>query len=56
MNIATGTRSRIIAAAKPRFHSRSYANVGIQEICESAGVQKAASITSFRPSATWSWP
>jgi TetR/AcrR family transcriptional repressor of nem operon len=49
MNIATDTKSRIIAAAKPRFHSRSYANVGIQEICESAGVQKG-SFYHFFPS------
>ncbi len=49
MNTATDTRSRIIAAAKPRFHSRSYANVGIQEICESAGVQKG-SFYHFFPS------
>ncbi|HET9463307.1 MAG TPA: TetR/AcrR family transcriptional regulator [Thiobacillus sp.] len=49
MTIATDTRSRIIAAAKPRFHSRSYANVGIQEICESAGVQKG-SFYHFFPS------
>jgi len=49
MNLVTDTRSRIIAAAKPRFHSRSYANVGIQEICESAGVQKG-SFYHFFPS------
>ena len=49
MNIATDTRSRIVAAAKTRFHSRSYANVGIQEICESAGVQKG-SFYHFFPS------
>jgi TetR/AcrR family transcriptional repressor of nem operon len=49
MNAMTDTRSRIIAAAKPRFHSRSYANVGIQEICDSAGVQKG-SFYHFFPS------
>ena len=49
MNIVIDTRSRIIAAAKPRFHSRSYANVGIQEICESAGIQKG-SFYHFFPS------
>lgn len=49
MDIVTDTRSRIIAAAKPRFHSRSYANVGIQEICDSAGVQKG-SFYHFFPS------
>ena len=42
MTPATDTRSRIVTAAKTRFHSRSYANVGIQEICESAGVQKGS--------------
>ena len=51
MNISspTDTRSRIIASAKSRFHSRSYANVGIQEICENAGVQKG-SFYHFFPS------
>lgn len=49
MNLTTDTRSRIIAAAKTRFHSRSYANVGIQEICENAGVQKG-SFYHFFPS------
>lgn len=49
MNIVTDTRSRILAAAKPRFHSRSYANVGIQEICEGAGIQKG-SFYHFFPS------
>lgn len=49
MNILIDTRSRIIAAAKPRFHSRSYANVGIQEICEGAGIQKG-SFYHFFPS------
>lgn len=49
MNIVIDTRSRIIAAAKPRFHSRSYANVGIQEICEGAGIQKG-SFYHFFPS------
>jgi TetR/AcrR family transcriptional repressor of nem operon len=49
MNITIDTRSRIIAAAKPRFHARSYANVGIQEICEGAGIQKG-SFYHFFPS------
>lgn len=49
MNIATDTRSRIVAAAKAGFHSRSYANVGIQEICETAGIQKG-SFYHFFPS------
>jgi len=49
MNITLDTRSRILAAAKPRFHSRSYASVGIQEICEGAGIQKG-SFYHFFPS------
>jgi TetR/AcrR family transcriptional repressor of nem operon len=49
MTIVIDTRSRIIAAAKTRFHSRSYANVGIQEICTGAGVQKG-SFYHFFPS------
>lgn len=49
MNIATDTRSRILAAAKPRFHSRGYTHVGIQEICEGAGIQKG-SFYHFFPS------
>jgi TetR/AcrR family transcriptional repressor of nem operon len=49
MNTATDTRSRIVAAAKTRFHSRSYADVGIQEICENAGIQKG-SFYHFFPS------
>jgi TetR/AcrR family transcriptional repressor of nem operon len=49
MTLVTDTRSRIVAAAKTRFHSRSYANVGIQEICTGAGVQKG-SFYHFFPS------
>jgi TetR/AcrR family transcriptional repressor of nem operon len=43
------TRGRILAVAKERFHARSYADVGIQEICSSAGVQKG-SFYHFFPS------
>ena len=38
----TGTRTRILATAREMFHSRSYADVGIQEICEAARVQKGS--------------
>ena len=42
MNLAKDTRERIIEAAKSRFHSRSYADVGIKEICDSAAIQKGS--------------
>lgn len=42
MNPSIDTRSRILTSAREMFHSRSYADVGIQEICESAGVQKGS--------------
>ncbi|MBK6742953.1 MAG: TetR/AcrR family transcriptional regulator [Hydrogenophilales bacterium] len=45
----TDTRSRILATARDMFHSRSYADVGIQEICEGARVQKG-SFYHFFPS------
>lgn len=45
----TDTRTRIIATAREMFHGRSYADVGIQEICESARVQKG-SFYHFFPS------
>ena len=49
MTATSNTRDRIIAAAKPRFHSRSYADVGIKEICDSAKIQKG-SFYHFFPS------
>ena len=49
MNMAKDTRERIIEAAKSRFHSRSYADVGIKEICDSAAIQKG-SFYHFFPS------
>ena len=49
MTIAITTRDRIIDAAKSRFHSRSYADVGIKEICDSALIQKG-SFYHFFPS------
>lgn len=45
----TDTRTRILATAREMFHSRSYADVGIQEICEGARVQKG-SFYHFFPS------
>jgi TetR/AcrR family transcriptional repressor of nem operon len=36
------TRTRILATAREMFHGRSYADVGIQEICEGARVQKGS--------------
>jgi len=49
MQMANNTRERIIDAAKSRFHSRSYADVGIKEICDSAKIQKG-SFYHFFPS------
>ncbi|HEC05970.1 MAG TPA: TetR/AcrR family transcriptional regulator [Thiolapillus brandeum] len=49
MSTPNDTRQRIIEAAKNRFHDRSYADVGIKEICESAKVQKG-SFYHFFPS------
>ena len=49
MNAETDTRSRILAVARDMFHSRSYADVGIQEICHAARVQKG-SFYHFFPS------
>ncbi len=49
MKHAIGTRDRIIEVAKQRFHSRSYADVGIKEICDAADVQKG-SFYHFFPS------
>ncbi|MEN8214111.1 MAG: TetR/AcrR family transcriptional regulator [Pseudomonadota bacterium] len=49
MQTAIDTRQRIIDAAKTRFHSRSYADVGVKEICDSADVQKG-SFYHFFPS------
>jgi TetR/AcrR family transcriptional regulator, transcriptional repressor for nem operon len=49
MNAEPDTRSRILATAREMFHGRSYADVGIQEICEGARVQKG-SFYHFFPS------
>ena len=42
MSNETDTRSRILATARDMFHGRSYADVGIQELCEGARVQKGS--------------
>jgi len=43
------TRQRILEVAKSRFHNRSYADVGIKEICDNAQIQKG-SFYHFFPS------
>ena len=43
------TRERIIDVAKERFHAKSYADVGIKEICDKAEIQKG-SFYHFFPS------
>lgn len=45
----TRTRTRILTTAREMFHGRSYADVGIQEICEAAKVRKG-SFYHFFPS------
>ncbi|MEG3639023.1 TetR/AcrR family transcriptional regulator [Magnetococcus sp. PR-3] len=42
MTKETDTRSRILETARELFHGRSYADVGIKEICDRAGVQKGS--------------
>ena len=49
MHTESDTRTRILVAAREMFHGRSYADVGIQEICEAARVQKG-SFYHFFPS------
>jgi TetR/AcrR family transcriptional repressor of nem operon len=49
MSNINDTRERIIAVAKARFHNRSYADVGIKEICDKASIQKG-SFYHFFPS------
>jgi TetR/AcrR family transcriptional repressor of nem operon len=49
MSPEPNTRSRILSVARDMFHGRSYADVGIQEICEAARVQKG-SFYHFFPS------
>jgi TetR/AcrR family transcriptional repressor of nem operon len=45
----TDTQQRILNAARELIYARSYADVGVAEICESAGVQKG-SFYHFFPS------
>ncbi len=49
MAVSHDTRERIIEVAKKRFHQRSYADVGIKEICDEAHIQKG-SFYHFFPS------
>ncbi|MCU7944676.1 MAG: TetR/AcrR family transcriptional regulator [Candidatus Thiodiazotropha endolucinida] len=49
MSIAPDTKERILATARDLFHGRSYADVGIKEICTLAKVQKG-SFYHFFPS------
>jgi TetR/AcrR family transcriptional regulator, transcriptional repressor for nem operon len=49
MNRTLDTRTRILSTARELFHGRSYADVGIKEICEIAQVQKG-SFYHFFPS------
>lgn len=49
MNNAPDTRSRILASARELFHSRSYGDVGIKDICSLAKVPKG-SLYHFFPS------
>ncbi|MES9854615.1 MAG: TetR/AcrR family transcriptional regulator [Candidatus Thiodiazotropha sp. L084R] len=49
MNSELDTRERILATARELFHGRSYADVGIKEICSLANVQKG-SFYHFFPS------
>lgn len=48
MSLETDTRSRILSTAREMFHTRSFADVGIQEICEGARVQKGSFYHFFR--------
>jgi TetR/AcrR family transcriptional repressor of nem operon len=49
MSPSADTRSRILSTARELFHGRSYADVGIKEICDIAKVQKG-SFYHFFPS------
>jgi TetR/AcrR family transcriptional repressor of nem operon len=49
MTITPDTKARILATARELFHGRSYADVGIKEICTLAKVQKG-SFYHFFPS------
>ncbi len=49
MQFETDTKSRILTVARQLFHSRSYADVGVKQICDEARVQKG-SFYHFFPS------
>lgn len=49
MSTTTDTQQRIVDAARELIYARSYADVGVAEICEHAGVQKG-SFYHFFPS------
>ncbi len=49
MNLPMDTKTRILHVARDLFHGRSYADVGIKEICDLAKVQKG-SFYHFFPS------
>lgn len=49
MTLPTDTRARLIETAANLWHSRSYADVGVSEICEAADVKKG-SFYHFFPS------
>ncbi len=49
MQFETNTKSRILTVARQLFHSRSYADVGVKQICDEARVQKG-SFYHFFPS------
>jgi len=49
MSVEPDTKDRILASARELFHGRSYADVGIKEICSLAKVQKG-SFYHFFPS------
>lgn len=49
MDLPTDTRARILSCARELFHSRSYADVGVKEICDTARVQRG-SFYHFFPS------
>jgi TetR/AcrR family transcriptional repressor of nem operon len=42
MHVETDTRARILSTARELFHSRSYADVGVKQICDRAQVQKGS--------------
>ena len=48
MNTSADTRSRILSTARELFHGRSYADVGIKEICDIAQVQKGSFYHFFK--------